>query len=112
MGGVPVRRSRRIIEPDVVLRAGDHLEVVRGADNAHIMLGGDAGEELGDGNGSASIEARGGLVHKHQTGAGGERAGQGDALALSRRQPLDALPGPVSDAEPVRARDPRSESRP
>lgn len=50
------------------------------------MLGPQARQQLHDGGGRVGVEGRGGLVAQQGLGAGGESAGDGDALTLTARQ--------------------------
>ena len=74
-------------------------EEVRAEQNGAAVLGREGGQEVEDVAGRLWVEARRGLVEEKDVGLVQEGAGQGDALALTGREPLDAVVGAVGDAE-------------
>src|SRR4051794_9734131 len=79
------------IQREPVVGRLDDDRIVRGADDGGAVGAGGAAQEIGDGQRVDLVEPRRGLVDEQQAAAAGQRAGDGDALALAGRQAPDAL---------------------
>ena len=72
---------------------------MRRADHRRPVLQREVGEEPADGEGRDAVEARGRLVGDEHGGAGRDRPGERDPLALPGREAVDGASGVVGEAD-------------
>src|SRR4051812_16689680 len=89
---------RRIQRELGVGRLDDDRVVGRADDRGAVGVRG-APQQLGDRGGVGLVEAGRRLVDEQQPAAAGEGASDGDALALARGEPRDALDGTIGEAD-------------